>query len=51
MNEEFDLMREQICSIQADFPPPEPLTGEGGATVVVAGFADVWFSYAGRCER
>ncbi|HSG79003.1 MAG TPA: hypothetical protein VLD62_05425, partial [Acidimicrobiia bacterium] len=50
VNDGFDQMREWICEIQGDFPPPDPVTAEGGTTVEIAGFADVWFSYAGRCE-
>lgn len=49
INDGFDQMRERICAMQGDFPPPDPVPAEGGTTVEIAGFADVWFSYAGRC--
>ncbi len=41
----------EICRNVDDFPRPDPIPAEGGETVQIAGWADVLFDYAGRCER
>ncbi|MDX1689399.1 MAG: hypothetical protein R3290_00110 [Acidimicrobiia bacterium] len=43
--------QELICGLAPSVPPPDPLPAEGGELVEIDGYAEIWFAYAGRCER